>query len=436
MSGSMQVGLSPQRLIGRAMLVVLAVTLLQVAASILFYEAIDRQTIREDHARRVAELLVVSRRLDAGASLDIAKVMSTKHLDVSVASAPTISGAVAAEETDSIKRQIIEWEPELAVRPLSLAIDRVARGREHLIGSMQLDGGGWLNFRSRDISAGWPIALRAIIMTLALTLICLLACLYVLRLLGEPLRQLTEATRRVGEGRRVEFVEKGPADLRNLSRSFNEMQERIALILADQAKAFEAISHDLRTPISRLKVASDFVEPQDIKEIVDGSTAEMDAMLTSLLGFLRAQNMTSEPEQFDLALEVRGLLAPWKDVISFEGPESAPVFTYREPLNLALRPLMENAVQYGGKVDVRIERRGDEWQVRIKDNGPGIPDDCMDQILDPFFRVDEARARDTSGFGLGIPTAHRLLQRFGGQLDFRNDPSGGLQVTVGVPRVD
>lgn len=432
----MQVGLSPQRLIGRAMLVVLAVTLLQVAASILFYEAIDRQTIREDHARRVAELLVVSRRLDAQDSLDVAKVMSTKHLDVAVASAPTIGGAGRAEETDSIKRQIIEWEPELAVPPLSLAIDRAPGGREHLIGSMQLDDGDWLNFRSHDISAGWPIALRAIIMTLALTLICLLACLYVLRLLGEPLRQLTEATRRVGEGRRVEFVEKGPADLRNLSRSFNEMQERIALILADQAKAFEAISHDLRTPISRLKVASDFVEPQDIKEIVDGSTAEMDAMLTSLLGFLRAQNMTSEPEKFDLALEVRGLLAPWKGVISLESPDQAPVFTYREPLNLALRPLIENAVQYGGKVDVRVDRQGDEWQVHIKDNGPGIPDDCMDQILDPFFRVDEARARDTAGFGLGIPTAHRLLQRFGGKLDFRNDPSGGLHVTVSVPHVD
>jgi len=418
------------------MLVVLAVTLLQVAASILFYEAIDRQTIREDHARRVAELLVVSRRLDAQDSLDVAKVMSTKHLDVAVASAPTIGGAGRAEETDSIKRQIIEWEPELAVPPLSLAIDRAPGGREHLIGSMQLDDGDWLNFRSHDISAGWPIALRAIIMTLALTLICLLACLYVLRLLGEPLRQLTEATRRVGEGRRVEFVEKGPADLRNLSRSFNEMQERIALILADQAKAFEAISHDLRTPISRLKVASDFVEPQDIKEIVDGSTAEMDAMLTSLLGFLRAQNMTSEPEKFDLALEVRGLLAPWKGVISLESPDQAPVFTYREPLNLALRPLIENAVQYGGKVDVRVDRQGDEWQVHIKDNGPGIPDDCMDQILDPFFRVDEARARDTAGFGLGIPTAHRLLQRFGGKLDFRNDPSGGLHVTVSVPHVD
>ena len=117
-----------------------------------------------------------------------------------------------------------------------------------------------------------------------------------------------------------------------------------------------------------------------------------------------------------------------------KAPACVEVTTWREPLLLALQPLVENALHYGNRADLRIASAGEDWVIEIADDGPGIPEDCFEKILDPFFRLDSARARDTAGFGLGIPTAHRLLERFGGKLEFRNGTPGGLIARVTVPR--
>lgn len=424
----------PRRLIGHAMLVILAIVVLQVAASLVFYEAIDRQTIHEDHARRVAELLVVSNRIDSIEGTATPGIMTTRHLNVSTASRPTVTQTGTAREVSLIKSHILAWEPELAERTLALDIENGGRGRKDLVGSMALGDGRWLNFRSQDISSGWPIALRATVMTLFITLLCLSAGLYSLRFLGEPLQRLSDAAEDIGQGKSVALVESGPPDLRNLARSFNHMQARIAWLVADQAKSFEAISHDLRTPLSRLQVASDFVEESDIAQIVRSSADEMEAMLMSLQRFLRAQHLDSAPEDLDLVAETRSLLSAWPGRVTLDAPDRADAFTYRDPLLLALQPLVENALQYGDRARVKIADEAEAWVIEIADDGPGIPEDCLDRILDPFFRVDSARARDTAGFGLGIPTAHRLLQRFGGNLRIANAVGGGLVARVTVPR--
>ena len=111
----------------------------------------------------------------------------------------------------------------------------------------------------------------------------------------------------------------------------------------------------------------------------------------------------------------------------------ADLFTYRELLNLILQPLIENAVPYGEQAEVDLFRSTAGWAITITDDGPGIPAAYHARILDPFFRLDEARARNTRGFGLGIPTAAQILQRFGGALTFSEGPSGGLSVHVWVP---
>jgi signal transduction histidine kinase len=226
--------------------------------------------------------------------------------------------------------------------------------------------------------------------------------------------------------------ESGPAELRDLARSLNDVQARISGLETDQAKSFEAISHDLRTPLSRLKIASDFVDDSDISRIVSSSTEEMEAMLMSLQSFLRAQHMTADAAEVDLVAMVRDLLASLPGETSLDAPPVALVRTYREPLLLALTPLVENALQYGERARVTISGQDSHWRIEIADDGPGIPEDCFDAVLDPFFRLDSSRARNTAGFGLGIPTAHRLLQRFGGRLSFRNG-GPGLIACVDVP---
>ncbi len=158
----------------------------------------------------------------------------------------------------------------------------------------------------------------------------------------------------------------------------------------------------------------------------------------SLQQYLRAQHLTADAEPVDLTAAVDNLLMAFDGQTSLSAPDTpALVLTWREPLLLALRPLVENALHYGTSVRVVITADEDmptAWYITITDDGPGIPETYFDAILDPFFRLNDERARDTDGFGLGIPTAHQLLQRFGGNLSFSNaGPEGGLVARVTVP---
>jgi len=422
------------RLAGFAMLLLLGAGLVQLLASILFYTAIDRQSIREDHARRVAELLVVSDRLHKRDPAATAKTMSTAHLVVKIGDAPRTAHAGGNNEVAEIRDHIFRWEHALAERKLFLDIAPGPRGKRDLIGSMQLADGSWLNFRSADLSSGWPIALRATVMTLVITLVCFGIGLLVMQRLMMPLRALADAAHAAAHGVPVPIRERGPADLRDLARSFNDMQARVSDMATEQARSFEAISHDLRTPLSRLKLASDFVSDTEISRLVSSSAEEMESMLASLQSFLRAQHLPSDAEPMDLVPAVRDLLARYPDsATTLRAPPAAPVMTYREPLLLALQPLVENALQYGSRADVSISATATGWCIAITDDGPGIPSDHFERILDPFYRLDSARARNTPGFGLGIPTAHQLLTRFDGKLSFANAPGGGLIAYVDVP---
>lgn len=301
---------------------------------------------------------------------------------------------------------------------------------------MQVADGSWLNFQSSDISSMWPIAFRAMAMTLLTFAACLGIALIAIRLLTDPLRRLSEAAEAIGQGRRVAIREVGPADLRDLARAMNEMQDRIARLIEDQAKSFEAISHDLRTPLARQKVAADLIGDPEIREIIAASADEMEAMLLSLQQFLRAQHLAAEPEPVDLPAALRDLVAPFGARVRLSPSGPAEAETYREPLLLALRALIENASRFGEHVEVAIERRGEDWIVAVSDDGPGIPPERFEDVLAPFFRLDDARRRTTAGFGLGIPTAHLLLRRFGGGLSFVPAERGGLTVRVRVPRAE
>lgn len=406
----------------------------QLVASLSFYRAIDAQMLREDHARRVAELLVVSERVFRLKPEMTSSVMTSRHLEVEIGSSPSVTRSAPDEELEALAAQIVRWEPGLANRPLHLTIRRAERGRRDFVGSIQLANGSWLNFESRDISSMLPIALRATWMTLVTALVCLASALVALRILTRPLRRLSDAAGAIGHGQRVVIRESGPTDLQNLAHAMNEMQDRIALLIEDQAKSFEAIGHDLRTPLARQKVAAELVSDDEMSELMLQSVDEMELLLDSLQQFLRAQHLRSDPETIDLTELVRGIAEPLGACLNFAPAHEVTVETYREPLFLSVQALIENACMYGQQVEVSIAQLRGEWIIQIQDDGPGIPPDHFQDVLTPFFRLDEARGRTTKGFGLGIPTAHRLLTRFGGKLSFGTGASGGLVVSVQVPR--
>jgi Signal transduction histidine kinase len=414
--------------------VFIALAAVQLVASVLFYQAIDRKTLQDDHARRIAELLAVSDHLHGIAPERISAAMSTRHLLANVSSAPSITPDGMDAELDDIARQIVMWEPSLANRSIFLSRVRGTSGKEDLAGSIRLADGAWLNFRSIDIGSMWPIASRAIVITFVTSLVVMAAGLIALIQLARPLRRLTAAADLIGHGREVAIREEGPRDLRNLAHAMNLMQNRISRLLRDQAKSFEAISHDLRTPLARQKVAAELVEEEDLSRLLLANVDEMEALLASLQRFLRAQGMTAAPSTVDLLPFVSGVVESIADGVEVRRGSSPQISTYPEPLALAVSALTQNAVQYGthASVGLEVDEIG-QWFVVIEDDGPGIPPQYFEAILDPFFRLDEARARNTPGFGLGIPMAHRLMTQFGGAISFAKSDSGGLAARLRVP---
>lgn len=422
------------RLPAQAAILLLLIGLVQLAGSLLFYQSIDRQTLREDHARRIAELLVVSERIHAIDPRQVIAVMSTRHLEAEVADRPRVTHATTARPLGSIAGEVVRWEPALKGRELHLAYSSGPVGRRDLVGSMRLADGHWLNFRSSDIGSMWPVATRAMVLTLLTALACLAVGLVALSVLTRPLRRLARAADAIGHGQRVDIHEQGSADLRDLAHAMNVMQERIARLVEDQARSFEAISHDLRTPLSRQRVAVDLLEDRELAEIMGTSIDEMEGLIGSLQGYLRAQHVASDPSEVDLRALVDAVAAPHGDRVQVSGPDLAPAITYVEPVRLALAALVDNAVRFGGAAQVGLHHAAEGWSIEVDDPGPGIPARHFADVLTPFFRVDAARSRDVPGFGLGIPTAHRLMMRFGGELVFEARAAGGMVARIRVPK--
>lgn len=420
-------------LLGRMASAIVLLCLLQMAFSFFIFDWLERRSIQEDHARRVAELLVVSKRVHASRPERAAEVMSTRHLDVSVAGTPLLRENGTSSMASRVHKQIIYWEPELRDVILRLDVMSERSGARHLVGSMSLDNGRWLNFRSRNLGENWPGLLSATALTLLTAGGSAAIAIYLLRLFGTPLRALAKAAAEIGAGKTVSLTETGTPDLRNVSHAMNEMQHRIAQMIAGQAQAFEAISHDLRTPLSRLMLAAPFTQPEDIRDIVAEAAQDMEGLLDSLLAFLQAQYLDAEPERFDLPSLVRAL-SEGDDQIRWTGPSEIAVLWYRKPLEMALRPLLKNAQEYAGAATVFLSDE-DDLILHIVDEGSGMNDADLKRIFDPFFRADEARERTTEGLGLGIPTAQRILQRFGADLQFVLADSGGLHAQIILPKI-
>ncbi|MFD2579187.1 sensor histidine kinase [Novosphingobium colocasiae] len=222
--------------------------------------------------------------------------------------------------------------------------------------------------------------------------------------------------------------------MRGLAKAMNMMQGRIAALLQEQAQSFEAISHDLRTPLARQKVLADLLDDQELASMLAANVDEMEALLASLQQFLRAQHLAAQPETVDLTELAEAIAGPFGSAVTVHRQPGFTTTTFVEPVAISLAVLIENALQYGHRADIRFARTQDgRATISVEDDGPGLSEDHFQAVLDPFFRLDQARARNTKGFGLGIPTAHRLMTRFQGDLSFARSSAGGLRATITAP---
>jgi signal transduction histidine kinase len=230
---------------------------------------------------------------------------------------------------------------------------------------------------------------------------------------------------------------RGPEEIRSVARALNRMQERIARLMSDRTKMLAAISHDLRTPITRLRLRAEFVEDETNRKRMLVDLDQMRTMLESVLSLLRNDRKVEAVTLVDIASTLQLIADQFADMghtVHYEGPAQATAAARPDDLHRGITNLVENGVRFGAEVTIRLDVSGAKLTIDVEDDGPGISDERKEAMLEPFVRGDDARNMDeAAGFGLGLSIARAIAVAHGGELSLHDRSPHGLIVRMQLP---
>lgn len=302
--------------------------------------------------------------------------------------------------------------------------------------AVELDGGSWLNVESTPPPPpAWALP-SLVSLGLSAGMVGLGVVLAVRRV-TRPMRRLAVAADALGRGEApVLLVKAGPSEVQGTVAAFNRMQARLRRFVDDRTRMLAAISHDLRTPITSLRLRAEFVDDEETRSRILATLDEMQDMIEGTLAFAREEAAAEPTRVVDLGALIESTATDLADLgASVELADPGRIAYPCRPVALrrALRNLLENAVRYGERARVRLDWQGQELRIVIEDDGPGIPEDQFERVFEPFVRLEDSRSRETGGIGLGLAIARSIVRGHGGDIRLANRPQGGLAVAVTLP---
>lgn len=279
-----------------------------------------------------------------------------------------------------------------------------------------------------------------VLWALAAQLAVLVVCAaYIVRLVTRPLAHLAAAADELGpELKAQRLPENGPTEVAQAARAFNAMQARIAGYMSDRVEILAAISHDLQTPITRMRLRTELMDDDRAQAKFRQDLDSMQALVREGVTYARTLHGTTEPAcRIDLDALLDSLVGDYQDVdadVLLEGRADTPIVTPPIALRRIITNLVDNALKFGVDVRVQVGRQPDVLVIAVVDRGPGIPEDQLQAVLKPFYRVESSRNRSTGGTGLGLAIAQQLATAIGARLRVTNRPGGGLEARLDIPR--
>lgn len=456
MSGLRRFG--PRSLAGQmALLVALGLFMAQAVNLVLLLR--DRSAFRMAQATRPAAYRIADT-LDQEAA---GRPIAPDHGRVRLAAATPITATMAPQP--AMAHEIANQLDEMGIRvttvqvaiakpheydvPLSRFEQRIAtRGgrdpaiapppRDTILIAARRPDGRWLvlagGLPRDDLRLFW----RLLAQTFILYGVVLLPMLWVARRISRPLRELAAAARGfTPAGPSEPLEESGPPDVRAVIAAFNALRHRVTAMLDEKDRMLGAIGHDLRTPLAALRVRIESVDDEQDRARMADTIAEMNRTLDDILSLARL-GRPSEPEtEVDLAALVDAVVEDFRDLgdpVTFSEVGRLKMRLRPSLIRRAVRNLIENAVKYGGVAEVSLESDARVAAIIVADRGPGIPDDRLHQVFDPFFRLESSRNRHTGGIGLGLALARAIVEEAGGAIVLSPRVGGGLVATITLPK--
>jgi signal transduction histidine kinase len=302
----------------------------------------------------------------------------------------------------------------------------------------RLADGDWvqLGFQEPQRLPLWPrrLLINILVLAAAMVLLSLVAVRWVTR----PLAELSAAAEQLGRDiNRPPLPESGPEEVRRAARAFNAMQDRLARYINSRTAVLTAMSHDLKTPITRLRLRAELLEPAAAREKFVHDLGEMEAMVNATLGYMRGLDDREPLRAVDVGALAEALQSDAAELgatFDVHGQPTGPLLGKPQGLKRCLQNLLDNALRYGRNVELVIDDAADRLTLYVRDRGPGIPPDQLERVFEPFYRLETSRNASTGGTGLGLSIARNLAQSMGGELTLRNRPEGGLEAALALPR--
>ncbi|SKA17212.1 ATP-binding protein [Consotaella salsifontis] len=445
----------PRSMAGQTMLLLVVGLTLTHAVSMLFYSH-DRDTLLaatggREFAHRAAVVVEMIAAVPAAQRPQLVEAAKATDLDVSLSPQNPLVREHESDWRGAMIRQLLgeELGPELASRTTVQVFDPDPEGgfglaslgptaAANVRASIGLGDGSYISVTGALPVHGMRPSGGALASTLVMAGAVLALSLVAVRRMTGPLRRLALAAERLGRDVAAPPLDEGgPDEVRRAAIAFNGMQARLRRFVEDRTQMLAAISHDLRTPITLLRLRAELIEDEGERGKTLATLDEMEEMIRSTLAFAR-QDAEGEPMQrVDLGALIQSLCDDLAEVgrpVSCAEPPSLVLSCRPQALRRALGNLIENAARYGHRAEVAVEEHPGAVLIHVDDEGPGIPENRIDEVFRPFYRLEGSRARESGGVGLGLSIVASVAYAHGGDIALANRDGGGLRATLRLPR--
>ncbi len=456
--------LLPHSLFSRMVLILLGGLILVQSISVIFHlRERDRLLFRAnsmESAQRIADAFRLLNSLPPADRQQFVAALNSPTLRIALGAAPS---GQPRQNRDSVNQaanfRILLRDLLGANRPVEVTVSEREWPVRHVDGNapfsignahplqkimftvgMRLQDGAAVFFEVHPSGRPFSTPPRLLFNLLVLFAAVIFLSLLAVRLATRPLDILAGAAEKLGKDiNSPPLIETGPTEVRRAAHAFNTMQSRLACYIQERTRILAAMSHDLKTPITRLRLRAELLEDDELRLKFVKDLEEMEFMVAATLNFMRGVDSQEARQAVDIMALLESIQADGKEMgqeIHILGTISRPYVGVPNALKRCLGNLIDNAIKYGKRADIAVLDKDQQLEIRILDQGPGIPQAQLERVFDPFFRLEESRSRDTGGTGLGLGIARNIAQAHGGELVLRNHATGGLEAMLVLPRAN